>query len=205
LVTTSAFATVSATSSVNNAFFSDLSLCDSKFFTTLGAQPGDFSASTHFRTNGTIGYFQVSDRRDQKLSIVRFSPSHFVGTLEIVGYFDELFSLGNQASMISWGFLVRAPIEQVVAITKPHIWDNNRLERDGPAYVRSELWDSKRSDIGWQKVTTASGQVPKAGTVERVLMIEPYENDSGLTRFGCSLQGSVTREMLRRDRPDLGL
>lgn len=204
LLTTSAQAAISASSSpTSDDIFADLSQCDNKFFTTLGARADELSTNSYFRSIGPIGYFQVSDRGNQKLSVSRFSPSQKLGSFEVVGYFDEIFSIGNQGQMISWGFLLRAPIEQVVTVTKSLIWESERLKRDGQVYVRSELWAHKKSESGWQKITTVGGQAPQAGTVERVLLIEPFEDDPGLIRFGCSLQGSVTREMLRRLRPDL--
>lgn len=203
LIATSALSAVPPTSPKTDEIFADLSRCDGKFFSSLGARTDELSTNPFFRTIGLIGYFQVTDRGNQKLSIVRFSPSQKVGSFEVVGYFDEIFPLGDQGHMISWGFLVRAPIEQVVAITKSLIWDNDRLRRNDQYYVRSELWTHKTTKGEWQKVTTVGNQIPQVGTVERVLLIEPFEDDPSLTRFGCSLQGSVTREMLRRHRPDL--
>jgi hypothetical protein len=181
----------------------DLSTCDKSFFTSLGAQAKALSANPMFRTRGALGYFAVADREDQKLSMVRFVQSEWIGPLEVVGYFDESFGISTHGKMISWGFLVNAPIEKVFAATRPSIWDAARLRSEGPIYVRSEIWIHANSDLGWQKTNTVSEQAPAAGTVERVLLIEPYELDATLTRFGCSLQGDVTREMMNAYRPDV--
>jgi hypothetical protein len=57
---------------------------------------------------------------------------------------------------------------------------------------------------GWVKEVTEPG-LPKPKTVERVLMVEPYNGETSFIRVGCSLQGAVTREMLDVLRPDLPL
>ena len=187
----------------SDRILSDLSRCDRTFFATLGQHAGDYASNPHFRTSGTDGYFAVADRSNQKLSIRKFSPPLKIGSFDAVAYFDEVFVMSGNSLSVSWGFILRAPIKDVVAATRSLVWDAPRLRQDDIVYVRSELWAHAKKDAGWEKVETASGQVPKAGTVERVLLIEPYEEDASLTRFGCSLQGAVTKEILKTERPDL--
>jgi len=187
----------------SDRILSDLSRCDRTFFATLGQHAGEYASNPHFRTSGTDGYFAVADRSDQKLSIRKFSPPLKIGSFDAVAYFDEVFVMRGNSLSVSWGFIVRAPIKDVVAATRSLLWDAQRLRQDDIVYVRSELWTHPKKDAGWEKVETVGGQVPRPGTVERVLLIEPYEEDASLTRFGCSLQGSVTKEMLKTERPDL--
>lgn len=183
----------------------DLSRCDSTFFATLGQRAGEYSSNTYFRTNGSLGYFQVVDRSDSKLSIRKFPAAVKFGGLEATAYFDEVFDMGESGLFVSWGFLFHAPIAEVVSTLRPLLWEGQRLRQDDSVFVRSEVWTHGKKELGWEKVSTGGGQVPKAGTVERVLLIEPFEDDASFTRFGCSLQGTVTREMLRSERPDLGI
>jgi hypothetical protein len=189
--------------SVSGEILADLSRCDSRFFSTLVAHANELSSNPAFIIAGPIGRFQVADRYDLKQSVVRFVPPQILGSLESVGYFDEIWSISDHGMMISWGFLLRASVDQVFQATQARIWDRDRLEHPEAVYARSELWVQAQSTLGWQKVVTANDQPPRPGTVERVLLIEPYEADASLTRFGCSLQGDVTREMLREHRPDL--
>lgn len=202
LITTSAFA---ASAPQSDRVLGDLSRCDSTFFATLGQHATEYATNPHFRTQGALGYFQVADRGDMKLSVRRFPAPMSFGALDAVAYFDEMVTMGEHQAFVSWGFLLRAPIRDVVSSTQSLIWEGQRLRQDDAIFVRSEVWTHGKTDAGWERTATVGGQVPKPGTVERVLMIEPYEDDASLTRFGCSLQGSVTREMLRSERPDLGI
>ena len=188
----------------SDRILSDLSRCDRTFFATLGQHAGEYASNPHFRTSGIDGYFQVADRSDPKLAIRKFEPPLKLGNFEAVAYFDEVFDMDGQGAFVAWGFILRAPIKDVVAATRSLLWESQRLRQDDAAYVRSELWTHAKKDAGWEKVATVGGQVPKPGTVERVLLIEPFEEDASLTRFGCSLQGAVTREMLKVERPDVG-
>ncbi|MSQ20464.1 MAG: hypothetical protein EXR39_13110 [Betaproteobacteria bacterium] len=96
----------------------------------------------------------------------------------------------------------RAPAE-VVAATELLIWEGKRLRKDNAVHVRSEIWDHKKAAKDWVSAIAVADRAPAAGTVERVLLIEPFDEDKSLTRFGCSLQGAVTPEILRTVRPDL--
>ena len=84
------------------------------------------------------------------------------------------------------------------------IWDEERLLQDGQVYRRTELWDPAQAANGWQKIATPGGTESPPDSIERVLRIEPDDKDPSLTRFGCVLQGTVTPEMLKALRPDIG-
>jgi hypothetical protein len=184
---------------------SDLSRCDATFFKTLKSKAVEFSAVPEFSINGTTAYFKVPNRFSEGESFKKFPTSFKVGSFEAAAYFDELWSMNSGGKFVAWGFVLRAPISEVIKGVRPLLWESNRVKLDGAVYVRSELWDHSHTELGWQKVSTEGGSEPKAGTVERVLLIEPYERDSSQTRFGCSLQGSVTKEMINEYRPDISL
>ena len=83
------------------------------------------------------------------------------------------------------------------------VWDAQRLRQDDPVLVRSEVWTHARPDQGWAPLVTEPG-LPKPGTVERVLLIEPYDGETAFIRFGCAIQGQVSPAILDQIRPDLG-
>jgi hypothetical protein len=183
----------------------DLTRCDRKFFETLGQQRGELSSNPHFRIARSLGFFDVQDRGDLNHSLRRFDTPTKIGSLDAIGYFDEVLELGDANLFLSWGFLIRAPAAEVVRSTRALIWENERLRKDQAVHVRSEIWTHSNAEKGWVRAATVADQSPAAGTVERVLLIEPLEDDASLTRFGCSLQGAVTREMIRSERPDLAV
>ncbi len=189
----------------SDRILADLSRCNGAFFTTLGKSDGEYSSNPHFRVSGSNGYFRVADRSDSELWIRELKPSLMFGGLEAVAYFDEIFDIEGGGVIVAWGFLFRAPINDVVTSTQSLLWEGQRLRKDGRFFVRTEVWTHGSEKRGWKKIATFRGQRPEPGTVERVLLIQPFEDDPSLTRFGCSLQGTVTREMLRSERPDIGM
>jgi hypothetical protein len=187
-----------------NVLLSDLTRCDRTFFETLKKERDAFATVLRFNNATTVAYFRVPDRADPQRSLLRFSAPIRIGTVEVVGYFDEVMGFGESGLALSWGFLVGAPIVEVVSSTESLIWEGKRLRKDNAVHVRSEVWDHSKASNGWMSAIAVADKAPAVGTVERVLLIESFDEDKSLTRFGCSLQGSVTPEMLRSERPDLG-
>ena len=180
-----------------------LSLCDSHFFEALARQAGTLSASPYFVKAGNHAYFKVADRGDPSGSTRRFSTPLKVSGLDAMGYFDENMGLNGDEAFISWGFLLRASVDDVLKATQAKLWDASRLLQEGSTYTRTELWDLGQAESGWVKVSTPGSGAPLTDTIERILTIEAYEKDPTLTRFGCTLQGPVPAAMLKAARPDL--
>jgi hypothetical protein len=182
----------------------DLSRCDATFFETLGQRVVQYSTNPYFQLNGIYGSFQVEDRRDPDTNIRTLTPSLQLNNLEAVAYFDELSQFGN-TTFLFWGFLLRASMNDVLTATRPVIWDSQRLKAEDNIFVRSEIMDLNDKVPTWKKIATVGNQAPRVGTIERVLLIEPYEKDPRLIRFGCSIQGTLTKELIRSERPDIRL
>lgn len=125
-----------------------------------------------------------------------------VASQKIVGYFDEFVELPRGMTSYSWGYLVAVSVEGVAAAFRPLVWESQRLRKEGPLFVRSEVWTHANPTQGWAKIRTEDG-LPKAGTVERVLLIEPDDGETKFIRFGCSAQGNVTDPIVQELRPDL--
>lgn len=181
----------------------DLSRCDRAFFETLQRRATDLAINKHFVKAPAFGYFKVSDRGDPARSFVTFAKPLKVGGVQLTGYFDQLFPLGDHDVFVAWGFVLKAPLADVIKTMQPVLWDNDRLQPDGQMYARTEILDLSQPDNGWQKVVTPGGTELQAGMIERVLIIEPYDKDPAFTRFGCSLHGAVTPDVLKAARPDI--
>ena len=105
----------------------------------------------------------------------------------------------------SWGVLASGSPPAISATIKPMITDGSRLRKDGDVFVRSELRGVTDLNGAWTKNDTlASGTIPKRNTVERVFLVEQAgDKYPGVTRIGCSLQGTVdinSDEVLSRNK-----
>lgn len=180
----------------------DFSRCDATFFHTAAAQLYGLSKVTPMALEGEIAYPKVQNRRVPSQSVVKFNTPFVVGHTVFVGYFDDLVAVNARTSLFSWGFLVRASVRNLSDDMRPFIWEADRLRQDGEVAVRSEVWNLAEPEKRWAKVATASGE-PRPGTIERVLLLEPSGIDPRIVRFGCSVQGAVTTDILRELRPDI--
>ncbi|HEX5358092.1 MAG TPA: hypothetical protein VFW93_17960 [Aquabacterium sp.] len=194
---------MAAAASAPDNILAELSRCDSSFFQALNRQASAFSATPYLVKNGAVATFKVADRADVDRSLRRFTPTIKVSGLEAFGYFDEHLNLGGDEAVISWGFILRLPLDKVLKSMQSQLWDNARLQQEGDVYARSEQWDLAQPEAGWQKIDTPGGAESRPGTIERVLQIETYEKDAAMTRMACTLRGPVTNELLMATRPDL--
>jgi hypothetical protein len=131
-----------------------------------------------------------------------FSKPVLVEGVPVVGYFDEVIDIPDGMSAISWGYLVGSTVAKTVSAFKKHIWQVERLRSDDIVFVRSEVFSHDKPSLGWAPVKTEPG-VPQRKTIERVLLVEPYDGETSFIRFGCSVQGNITEPILKEIRPDL--
>lgn len=181
---------------------SELSHCDRSFFVALAGELYEVSRLGNVEIHRDFAYFKVPNRRVPSKSMVRFNDALTIGRLELVGYFDDIVDVNPRTGLLSWGFLVHSNVLDAAGVLRPYIWDSDRLRLDNGIYVRSEIWEEAHPELQWQKVATEAGE-PKPGVIERVLLIEPSGDVPGLVRVGCSLQGSVTSQIVQAIRPDL--
>ncbi len=183
-------------------FVRELSRCDRTFFEKLGESKSDLESLAPLRFLGPSASFKVPAPEHRTNSRVMFARPVVVEGLNVIGYFDEVLDMPDGMSSYSWGYLIASTVPEAAAKLHGLVWDPMRLRKDGPVFVRSEIWTYDKPDAGWVRTTTESG-VPKRGTVERVLLIEPYDGERSFVRFGCSIQGNITDPILRSIRPDL--
>jgi hypothetical protein len=180
-----------------------LSRCDGSFFHKLHEQRDEFKAHAPMGVEGKAGYFKVPDQRHETASRVMFTKPISTNGLAIVGFFDEIMEDPKMGAFYSWGLLIQSSVQEAAQKLRTEVWEVSRLRIEEGAFVRSEVWRTAQPQKGWTREVTESGP-PKPGTVERVLLIEPYNGETAFIRFGCSIQGEVTTAMLRELRPDLG-
>jgi hypothetical protein len=183
-------------------FIKELSRCDRTFFDKLGDSKAQLEKLAPMRSLGASASFKVPAPEHRTNSRVMFAAPVEVEGVRVVGYFDEVLDIPNGGSSYSWGYLMAGTVQAAASSLHKLVWDPMRLRKDGPIYVRSEIWSHDKPEAGWTRATTESG-VPQRGTVERVLLIEPYDGETAFIRFGCSIQGNITEPLLRAIRPDL--
>jgi hypothetical protein len=203
IVLLSAYVSALAQTPTAEASIRELSRCDSTFFSGLFRDRTVLSRYADLGVHQQSAYFKVPEQRQRNESRVIFRTPLSIGGIEIVGYFDEIMDLPGQVLFYSWGYLIASTVAQTSKALVQFVWEANRLLDEEVVMVRSEVWTHARREQGWEKVKTETG-LPKRGTVERVFLIEPYDGETKFIRFGCSLQGAVTKEILREVRPDLG-
>jgi hypothetical protein len=200
LLAATASVTASSPAPLPERLIASLSLCDGSFFPMLMAHRDELQAQAPVEPRARSGTWPVENVADPEESRVFFSTPLKIGGLDIIGYFDEVIALPDGIA-VSWGFMLATSLPEAEATLRPLLWDASRLRPDEGYFVRSEIWRHAQPQAGWSKEATESG-LPKPGTVERVFLIETVEGDASFVRAGCSLQGSVSRGLLRQIRPE---
>lgn len=179
-----------------------LSSCQKGFFAAIEAKRDVLSPLTTVkqRSAGTA-FIVVPDRAKEDASFVRFSAPYQDADVPLIAYFDEVRDLGAQGKYYSWGFVVPGEVDAIAKQVAPRLAESKRVRFADGVFVRSDRWENGH----WQADDQLAGDTPPApGTVERVLLIEDAAPEfPGAVRVGCSLQGSVTAQMLAMERPDL--
>lgn len=183
-------------------FLRELSRCDRGFFEQLGAHRNELGAIAPLRSLGTSAAFKVPEPAHRTRSRVMFAQPVAANGVTVLGYFDEVLDIPNGMTSYAWGYLLAGTVEAATTQLRPLVWDPMRLRQEDGVYVRSEVWTHDKPNAGWVRTKTESG-APLRGTVERVLLIEPYDGESAFIRFGCAIQGNITDPLLRDIRPDL--
>jgi hypothetical protein len=193
-----AMSVMSASAQVTPEVLHDFTSCDASFFHRLGSVPAQ-TATAPMERQGNLAWFKVKDRKNEEGNQLTFATPMTVGDLKLTAYFDEMNDLGPLGRYVSWGFIAEGSIDDVARKMKPLIMNAERLKRGEDDYHRTEV---KKAQSDWLAIDTSSGTVPAPGTVERVFFLEPEE--AGKTvRVTCSLQGAVSSEMLKVERPDI--
>lgn len=190
-------------SSVDNVI-KDLSLCDTTLFRTIKKYESDFRYHGPIKSKDNIAYWKVLDRTADDKNVVIFDKT-IEGNVSLIGYFDEVIDLEGMGQYYSWGFLVKGSPDRIATAIKPLVSDSSQFRRDGDVFVRSEIRDITLPNGSWIKNDKlSSGTIPKSHTIERVFLVETAgDKYPGISRVGCSLQGTVPVEVLASERPDI--
>lgn len=185
--------------SASDDFITKFSACDSGLFAELKSDDITWRKVAPVEIGDGAAWIKVPDRKDGGKNEVLLQSPVAVAGMELLSYFDEILELDSIGSYYFWGFTVKGDVSSVEKKIRALVFDNGRLRRDGPAFVRTEL---KVGRGPWQKANTASAAVG-AGKIERVFLIEPHESRVNTVRLSCSLQGTLLPEVIKDVRPDI--
>ena len=179
--------------------FHQFSKCNASFFKAMKDDSQIVQALASTDSKGDALWIKVPNRNDEKTGTILLGGNSTIAGLPVVSYVDEASNMDSAGSFYFWGFKVQGKQSEVLDKLKNLVHENNRLRKDPPVYVRTEL---NTVGTNWLPVNTANG-VPKEGTVERAFLFEEDDKDKNVTKVFCSLQGSVKAEHLKDLRPDI--
>ncbi|MCO6553189.1 MAG: hypothetical protein J6563_09485 [Gilliamella sp.] len=146
-------------------------------------------------------YIAVKNRADITKNYVYFKTPMTYKTLTITGYYDSAMDLGKMGKYYFWGFIIENDINQIKDTLNFVDWKNME---DNLLYIANPKIRSINDDIKtWHKNTgTVVGvkTIPAPDTTEKLLLLEKSPNMNLLI---CSIQGIVTSELLKQERPDI--
>ena len=168
---------------------------------------------------GSGSYIAVENRSDaqgQQSNLI-FQKPLALSKLTILGYHDGYLDMTKFDERLGaftfWGFYITGTPSTVREQLAPWLHENERVAPTAPqGFARSEIRFTTTATGIWEKTDNANhGKVAKAGSTERVLMIDQVTADEviklGLkppvTQVFCSLQGSLSAEVLSSERPEL--
>jgi hypothetical protein len=122
--------------------------------------------------------------------------------IALTGFFAEDQELMG-SRIIGWGFYTQqTPDELYAQLNKI---PGSQLEQVNGIYARPQVWSKKQSAWVPESGDDTSGKLV-TDTAERILMVEPALPDVAKTSKGmvtCSVQGTVSPQILKTVRPDL--
>ncbi|OCG27083.1 hypothetical protein A9G45_06505 [Gilliamella sp. HK2] len=176
--------------------------CTPNFFQQIYASKDELEKYTNitlFKQNQA--YIPVENRSDIAKNFVYFKTPMTYKNLTITGYYDSAMDLGKIGKYYFWGFIIDNEISQIKETLNFIDW--KKMEED-VLYIGNPMIRSINDDIQlWHKNTgTVVGvkTIPAPDTTEKLLLLEKAPN---MTLLICSIQGVVTSELLKQERPDI--
>lgn len=179
-----------------------LSLCNTNFFKAIYDNKDELLKVTNVNIiDSDQAFIPVENRTDTNKNYVYFkTPIHYKN-LTIKGYYDSAMDLGKIGKYYFWGFIIDNDINQIKETLNFINWKNME---DDLLYIANPMIRNINDDVHvWKENTgTVVGvkTIPAPDTTEKLLLIEKGTNMNLLI---CSMQGIVTNELLKQERPDI--
>ena len=177
--------------------------CDASFFRFLASNPKVLGDGVEVRTNGQIASPRVDDFLKEDGQLQTFARPLEVEGLKLVAWRNEVGFIEHAGTFLYWGFDIAATPEKVAATVNGLLPADGQVSKEGRFGARVEHQNSGDDWDLWRKGGSPNGTITPKGVVERVLLVEPNDEQHDHAKLYCSLQGAVTNPLLRRARPDL--
>lgn len=189
-------------SAAETPLIDSLVLCNPDFFKKVYANKDELQKYVNITVfNGDQAYIPVANRYETEKNYVYFKTPMTYKNLTIKGYYDSAMNLGKIGKYYFWGFIIDNDINQIKDTLNFLKWKN--MEKD-LLYIANPMIRYISDDIQtWRNNTgTFVGvkTVPAPDTTEKLLLLEKGANMNLLI---CSIQGVVTPELLKQERPDI--
>lgn len=180
----------------------ELTACNPDFFNHIYAHREELKTHTNVEVfNQNQAYIPVENRSDTNKNFVYFKSPIQYKNLKLIGYYDSAMDLKKMGKYYFWGFIIDNDINEIRDSLDFLEWKNME---DNLLYIANPMIRSINDDIQvWHKNTgTVVGvkTIPAPNTTEKLLLLEKGDNMQLLI---CSIQGIVTNNLLRQERPDI--
>lgn len=179
-----------------------LASCNPNFFKQLYENKDELIKHAEIKIfDKDQSYIPVPNRGDSTKNYVYFSTPIMYKDLVIKGYYDSAMDLHKIGKYYFWGFIIDNDIQQIKNTLNFLDW---KEMEDNLLYIANPMIRHISDDIQtWHHNTgTVVGvkTIPAPDTTEKLLLLEKSEN---MTLLICSIQGVVTPELLKQERPDI--
>ena len=184
------------------ALIEALTSCNPDFFKHVYDYKDELKNHTNIETfNQNQAYIPVENRSDPTKNFIYFQSPIAYKNLKLIGYYDSAMDLKKMGKYYFWGFIIENDINQIRDSLDFLEWKNME---DNLLYIANPKIRSISDDIQvWHKNTgsvVGVKTIPAPNTTEKLLLIEKGENMHLLI---CSIQGVVTNNLLKQERPDI--
>jgi hypothetical protein len=182
--------------------------CSPDYFSTLKQSASILKAAgIEVLPKGSVARVNVKDRKDSLGTnwLIQSSRPLKLGSLRVVGAYD-LERVGNSYGALFWGLLVKGEPKSVADEVNRLVGSQHALEFDGLlGYARLKRADASQNSPKWQIIKPLPAQsIPQPGVIELTLEIAPADESlDGVLKLGCSIQGSLTKNLIEQIRPDI--
>lgn len=186
----------------NRSIVESLTSCNPDFFNSIYTNKEELQKLANVTVfNKNQAYIPVENRTDNEKNYVYFKKSFNYKNLKVVGYYDSAMDLGRIGKYFFWGFIIENDITQIKTTLDFLEWKDME---DNLLYIANPMIRHINDDIKVWKNNTGTfvgvKTVPAPETTEKLLLIEKGTNMNLLI---CSIQGVVSAELLKQERPDI--
>lgn len=180
----------------------ELTSCNPDFFNHVYQHREELKNHTNVEIfNHNQAYIPVENRTDTNNNFIYFKTPIQYKNLKLIGYYDSAMDLKKMGKYYFWGFIIDNDMNEIRKSLDFLEWKNME---DNLLYIANPRIRNITDDIQvWHKNTgTVVGvkTIPAPNTTEKLLLLEKGDNMQLLI---CSIQGVVTNNLLRQERPDI--